>query len=372
MKRSQDFIISVLSLTFCFLAAGVFQEDLYDDAEPFPHTEFFALIQVLTSYMTSAYLLNLSSTEYSHRKSLEKNDSSFDFTKKRTVFASFLENFKSSVLAADANQNSYEFKTFSATTLKLCHAFAYTAEIFVNNYALNYVSFTTHVLAKSCKVIPVLIGSILSNKAGRNMKQYVSVTLVAAGIFTFNYLDSESSEEDTLYGILLLALALGLDCASSFMVEKIRCLYSPSGLEIMHYCNLYGTFMTIPCYLYANSSQPLAILTFLKCELEHCPEHPLFLLPEHSRPTFRLQSNSPLRSGHSDDHNYSQEVQWSAAVFPDIPALLHYYSVGVHPPRPLRLHTRLLECFVQERQSASEVFQEDRSVSARDMPLGSP
>jgi len=267
MKRSQDFIISVLSLTFCFLAAGVFQEDLYDDAEPFPHTEFFALIQVLTSYMTSAYLLNLSSTEYSHRKSLEKNDSSFDFTKKRTVFASFLENFKSSVLAADANQNSYEFKTFSATTLKLCHAFAYTAEIFVNNYALNYVSFTTHVLAKSCKVIPVLIGSILSNKAGRNMKQYVSVTLVAAGIFTFNYLDSESSEEDTLYGILLLALALGLDCASSFMVEKIRCLYSPSGLEIMHYCNLYGTFMTIPCYLYANSSQPLAILTFLSVNL---------------------------------------------------------------------------------------------------------
>jgi UDP-galactose transporter B1 len=161
-----------------------------------------------------------------------------------------------------------KFDSPLATFLKYSHAFAYTAEIFVNNYALNYVSYPTQVLAKSCKVVPVLVGSMLSSKAHRSTTQYMSVCMVTLGLFSFNYLDSKSTDEDTPFGLFLLAVALALDLLSSYLIvrarqEHIRGQYRPTGLQIMHYCNLYGTMLTLPYYLFVNRYEPFAAVGYL-------------------------------------------------------------------------------------------------------------
>ena len=77
------------------------------------------------------------------------------------------------------------------------------------NEALRYVSFTTQVLGKSCKMVPVMIGGVA---AGRKYptSQYLQVLVVTLGVIVFNLGKSKpkSAADDSAFGLGLIALAL--------------------------------------------------------------------------------------------------------------------------------------------------------------------
>lgn len=86
----------------------------------------------------------------------------------------------------------------------------------LTNYALQYVSYPTQALAKSCKILPVLVGNLLGMKAPLSKARYFSALLVTLGILLFNFAKTKESGSDSVTGLLLLGLALVMDGVNSF------------------------------------------------------------------------------------------------------------------------------------------------------------
>ena len=81
-----------------------------------------------------------------------------------------------------------------------------------SNQALMFVSYAFQALAKSCKMIPVMLGNVLIGKKQYSRKEYGVVFLITAGVVLFNLSKKKKAGASTsYYGILLLILSLLLD-----------------------------------------------------------------------------------------------------------------------------------------------------------------
>jgi len=59
--------------------------------------------------------------------------------------------------------------------------------IITSNWALMYVNYPTQVLAKSCKMIPVMIFGVLLAKKKYPLFKYVTVIAITLGITIFTF-----------------------------------------------------------------------------------------------------------------------------------------------------------------------------------------
>ena len=89
---------------------------------------------------------------------------------------------------------------------------SYIGAMLLSNWALSYMSYPAQSLAKSCKLIPVMIARIVINKAKYEPREYVQVALITGGITLFmtyqaGETGSAGEQEDMAAGLL----ALGLD-----------------------------------------------------------------------------------------------------------------------------------------------------------------
>ncbi|EDQ86934.1 uncharacterized protein MONBRDRAFT_38183 [Monosiga brevicollis MX1] len=117
----------------------------------------------------------------------------------------------------------------------------YIGAMLCSNEALKYVNYPTQVLAKSCKLVPVLLVNVLYYGRRPSMLQYLHVALVTVGIILFRWkAGRDSSESNTTYGLLLLAMSLAMDGITGPAQEWIRDHHKPSNEQFMFYCNLYG------------------------------------------------------------------------------------------------------------------------------------
>ena len=62
---------------------------------------------------------------------------------------------------------------------------SYIGAMLLSNWALSYMSYPAQSLAKSCKLIPVMLARILINKATYEAREYVQVALITGGISIF-------------------------------------------------------------------------------------------------------------------------------------------------------------------------------------------
>eukprot|EP00729_Bicosta_minor_P020257 gene20257-16333_t len=105
-------------------------------------------------------------------------------------------------------------------------ATTYIIAMMSSNEALKYVSFPTQVLAKSCKMVPVMVIKVLRFGEQYKFRDYFVVLLVTMGIITFRWNSSSSSssassedgtveskehEANSAYGLGLLLLSLACD-----------------------------------------------------------------------------------------------------------------------------------------------------------------
>lgn len=80
--------------------------------------------------------------------------------------------------------------------------------------ALKYVSFPFVVLAKSAKVIPVILMGALRGVYKPTVKQYFIAVFISLGLFIFNFYKpskKSSSQNADLFGMLLLLGSLLFD-----------------------------------------------------------------------------------------------------------------------------------------------------------------
>jgi len=131
----------------------------------------------------------------------------------------------------------YRFK------LKFTHSMAYVFAMLFTNWSLTYISYPTQALAKSCKILPVMMGGWFVKHVKYHSLQYVSVCMITGGILMFNLLKAKGGEDSPI-GILLLFGSLAMDALNGYATENVRHEIKPSSLEMMSYCNVLASVVT--------------------------------------------------------------------------------------------------------------------------------
>jgi UDP-galactose transporter B1 len=85
-------------------------------------------------------------------------------------------------------------------TLTTCMLVALTATIAspLGYESLSHINFPTHMLAKSCKLIPVMFVGVLYHRRSFPLRKYVSVLVLTLGVSAFMLLAGEKKGDDVV------------------------------------------------------------------------------------------------------------------------------------------------------------------------------
>ncbi|ELU03367.1 hypothetical protein CAPTEDRAFT_169370 [Capitella teleta] len=120
-------------------------------------------------------------------------------------------------------------------------AFLTVATMGLSNSSLGYLNYPTQVIFKSCKLIPVLIGGIIIQAKRYGCIDVTACLCMSIGLIFFTLADSSVSPTFSLYGILLISLALCADAVIGNVQEKVMKQYSASNTEMVLYSYAIGT-----------------------------------------------------------------------------------------------------------------------------------
>jgi UDP-galactose transporter B1 len=128
------------------------------------------------------------------------------------------------------------------------------------------ISYPTLTLAKSCKLVPVLIMNVLLYRRKFPAYKYGVVALVTIGISIFMLFNAESEKKrsskgpgkgDSLVGVGLLALNLLLDGATNSTQDEVFHRYTVSGPQMMLVMNALSSLLMGASLLLPLHSIPL-------------------------------------------------------------------------------------------------------------------
>lgn len=134
--------------------------------------------------------------------------------------------------------------------------------MFLTNYSLTLVSYPTQALAKSCKILPTLIGSIFVKEVHYHPLQYLSVIMITTGVVIFNW-KGQGFGNDSIIGLTMLLGSLSLDSLTSYYAEHIRRNTNLTSLQIMNYCCKWGFISILPAVLLIDIFAEETILNYL-------------------------------------------------------------------------------------------------------------
>ncbi|KAI0304398.1 UAA transporter [Multifurca ochricompacta] len=162
--------------------------------------------------------------------------------------------------------------------------------------ALSHVSYPAMVLAKSCKLVPVMVMNVLLYRRAFARHKYVVVALVTVGITMFMGLGGEGGKKHgakgrgnptlrhNIIGLSYLLINLILDGATNSTQDEIFARYKVSGQQMMLWINLLCTLLTslisvlplpyIPVLHPSNGGE-----TELKSALDFIHTHPSIIYP---------------------------------------------------------------------------------------------
>ena len=112
--------------------------------------------------------------------------------------------------------------------------------------ALKHVDYPTMILAKSCKLLPVVLMGFLLHRRVFEWYKYLSVALITLGVSMFTLMQSSHGKEsasrtNSVYGLILLAINLLIDGVTNSTQDHIFIRYRVSGPEMMLFMNLFST-----------------------------------------------------------------------------------------------------------------------------------
>ena len=113
--------------------------------------------------------------------------------------------------------------------------------------ALKYVSFPTQVLAKSCKMVPVMLMGYAVNRKTYSLFEYAIACAVTAGAAVFKlYEENHAAVRDTEFvGIVLIVAYMVCDSFSSNWQSSVFKEFGVSSLAMMMYANLFSSGFTV-------------------------------------------------------------------------------------------------------------------------------
>lgn len=172
-------------------------------------------------------------------------------------------------------------------------------------FALSWgVSYPTLTLAKSCKLVPVLVMNVLLYRRRFAAYKYAVVALVTSGICVFMFCahpkpvnPGKVQATNSLIGLLCLAFNLGIDGATNSTQDEVFSRYTISGPQMMLVMNAIATVLQFGTLLVPSPSTllaylPSSVLTYLGPTAMAVASRPL------SEPNELLAALHFLRSHH--------------------------------------------------------------------------
>ncbi|XP_020891867.1 solute carrier family 35 member B1-like [Exaiptasia diaphana] len=124
-------------------------------------------------------------------------------------------------------------------------AFTYLSAMLASNKALQWVSYPTQVLGKSCKPIPVMILGVLLARKRYPLVKYLCVFLIVAGVALFMYKEKPSAAQgggmfSIAFGELLLLVSLTCDGLTGAIQDRMRGEHHVQSHHMMFNMNLWS------------------------------------------------------------------------------------------------------------------------------------
>lgn len=113
--------------------------------------------------------------------------------------------------------------------------------------ALKFISFPTQVLAKSCKIIPVMIMGRIISRNKYEFYEYVVAVAISMGMIFFlsgSYDHSKHTPITTITGLFLLCMYMVFDSFTSNWQGEIFKSYGVTSLQMMFGVNLFSSMLT--------------------------------------------------------------------------------------------------------------------------------
>ncbi|XP_062589735.1 adenosine 3'-phospho 5'-phosphosulfate transporter 2-like [Saccostrea cucullata] len=145
-------------------------------------------------------------------------------------------------------------------------AFLTVATMGLSNTSVGYLNYPTQVIFKCCKLIPVMVGSILIQGRRYNCIDVSAMMCMIVGLILFTLADSSVSPNFNTYGVILISLALCADGAIGNVQEKAMKQYEASNTEIVFYSYGLGFFYILIGLLLSGNFFPA---------FEFCKQYPV-------------------------------------------------------------------------------------------------
>eukprot|EP01052_Picozoa_sp_SAG31_P007727 SAG31_NODE_372_length_16598_cov_44.705982_18_plen_284_part_00 len=116
--------------------------------------------------------------------------------------------------------------------------------------SLNYISFPLHILAKSCKLVPVMAMGFFVNGTRYSRAEMLSVLAITIGLCVFAMKGSHDDKGTQFFGIALVFANLTLDGWTNASQDKINKEHEPSPHDMMVALNLWSVLLLLPWTFY--------------------------------------------------------------------------------------------------------------------------
>ncbi|XP_037722841.1 adenosine 3'-phospho 5'-phosphosulfate transporter 2 [Drosophila subpulchrella] len=105
----------------------------------------------------------------------------------------------------------------------------------LSNSSLGYLNYPTQVIFKCCKLIPVLVGSILIQGKRYGLLDFAAATCMCIGLAWFTLADSQMTPNFNLLGVAMISGALLCDAAIGNVQEKAMREHKAPSSEVVFY-----------------------------------------------------------------------------------------------------------------------------------------
>jgi drug/metabolite transporter (DMT)-like permease len=156
--------------------------------------------------------------------------------------------------------------------------------MYTSNRALEYVSFTLQVLAKSCKMIPVMLGTVLILGQRYGLTKVLSVLIMTGGVIWFQMMEKKKPHKGpaddpmaAVWGPALLGASLVLDGVSGPLQESLKKKYVLTQFQQNLVSNLWAiALMGLVTVFHEEFSPAVSVLLLRRVPF---PPPPLPLTP---------------------------------------------------------------------------------------------
>lgn len=156
---------------------------------------------------------------------------------------------------ADKKQNFLYF------TLALCSLISTQ----LGYFSLNYLSYVTIIIAKSCKLIPIALMNFVIYRKTLSTRKYISIALISASVLSFVCFGSNkkiNSQSTGLMGIFVLIGSLVFDGVVNTIQDNVFETYKISSFHMMHYISYYKMIISLPLLFYNRSFNYTLLFVF--------------------------------------------------------------------------------------------------------------